>query len=64
MTEPENDWDDYETGPFCQHWCSPPGDCEKKCECGHECAQHWGELECRAEGCECERFTEAENNEQ
>lgn len=45
MSAPDNDdeadWENYESGPFCRHWASPPSDCEKKCPtCGHPCWVH------------------------
>ena len=51
MSEPEeDDWDEFESGPFCQHWLSP-GDCEATCAgCGHPCDKH-NELGC--DECDC-----------
>lgn len=39
MTDEDDDWSGYETGPFCRHW-SDPSDCELNCVCGHRCAEH------------------------
>ena len=59
MSEEEGEWDNYESGPFCQHW-SDPSDCDQLCECGHQCHDHesWDEGKCKAEGCSCEKFTD------
>ena len=47
----DNDWSDYESGPFCIHW-SYVGDCDKVCQCGHPCGYHDGN--CRE--CQCQEF--------
>lgn len=52
-----DDFDCYETGPFCRHW-SDPSDCEEVCSnCGHGCMDHDFESgECME--CECKEWTE------
>lgn len=56
-SEPENDWSNYESGPYCAHW-SEPWDCNETCACGHACTAHatW-EDGCNEDGCGCPRFT-------
>ena len=52
------DWDSYETGPFCRHWCVP-SDCDVICaRCGHKCTEHDVDTpsECIVDGCECKSF--------
>ena len=60
----EIDWENYETGPFCEHW-SDPQDCTEICDrCGHKCCQHQKEYsgalalagDCGVEGCTCDHF--------
>ncbi len=35
-----DDWSDYDSGPYCMHWCELYS-CRKICErCGHACHQH------------------------
>jgi len=35
-----DDWQDYESGPFCRHF-GDPTDCDEKCaRCGKTCASH------------------------
>ena len=64
MDEPEDDeWWDYDSGPFCWHW-SDPADCDEKCAragCGHGCGQHAaddGEAGCFE--CDCPAWFEEE----
>ena len=52
-----DDFEDYESGPFCIHW-GDPADCEDLClreGCGHKCHFHsCGGFECLAvDGCPC-----------
>lgn len=46
-------------GPLCEHHCSP-SDCEKLCECSHECRLHVvmvdGYRDC--DTCACDHFCE------
>lgn len=52
-------WDDYQSGPFCQHY-SHPSDCDDKCTCGHTCSRHEvmgpGDRECLE--CPCPKFVD------
>ncbi len=49
---------DYDSGPFCQHWCDP-SDCDTKCNCGHTCGQHnWYGDDCDI--CNCDQFDDEE----
>lgn len=55
-----------ESGPFCSHW-SDPRICDRLCECGHEHKDHfdaaafdYSETNCQIDGCDCERFEDAE----
>jgi hypothetical protein len=59
MTEDEVDWENYESGPFCEHYFEP-WDCDVLCACGHRCARHQGE-HCGADGCDCQAFEEPTN---
>lgn len=54
MTDEEGP--EYETGPYCIHWCEP-GDCDHPClreGCKHRCDEHRGAGECKVEGCLCQ----------
>ena len=56
MAKREDDpWAGYESGPFCQHW-GDPADCDRECQCGHECCQHGYSAGCSV--CGCEEFRE------
>jgi len=51
-----DDYDNYESGPFCAHW-GELGDCEEICtECGHGCNNHNMGDECNVDGCDCEEM--------
>ncbi len=57
----DDDWTDYESGPFCRHW-SEASDCEEVCQtCGHGCIQHGfgdgSDTDCRIDECGCEAWT-------
>lgn len=40
MTTPEDEWEHYETGPYCLHWVVA-WTCEKPCaRCGQPCFKH------------------------
>ena len=55
--EPDN-WADFDSGPFCRHWVSPPGDCDEKCaDCCHLCREH-GDGACDV--CACKAWREGE----
>ena len=55
----DDDWQDRESGPFCQHWLSP-GDCVATCSgCGHSCNAH-DELGC--DDCACTEWKETNND--
>lgn len=45
--EAEDSWEDYDSGPFCEHW-SDPSDCEEGCmSCGKLCREHdWDDDAC------------------
>ena len=50
----ENDYEDYESGPFCIHFCES-GMCDEICEkCGHSCNHHFCGDECNQ--CDCKKF--------
>lgn len=56
-------WDNFESGPFCQHW-GDPMDCDEPCAtCGHECHEHdWNNpWVCGADDCECMGFKDADD---
>lgn len=56
----ENDWSDYESGPFCRHW-GDPADCDIPCgRCGHRCSQHGGGS-CIVDECACDEFVDVED---
>jgi hypothetical protein len=51
---------DYDSGPFCSHY-HDCWDCEEPCAtCGHKCCEHWDGAECHADGCDCEKFNDGE----
>jgi len=52
----DDDWADYDTGPFCTHWGDE--DCDEPCRCGHKCRDHagLGRDECLVDGCQCDMF--------
>jgi hypothetical protein len=52
---PEEEMEDWESGPYCQHW-SDPSDCEVECTCGHFCRDHCGSDDCLIAECKCESF--------
>jgi hypothetical protein len=52
-----DEWDDYDSGPFCAHW--QDYDCDKPCgSCGHRC--HSLEGSCYDESCDCAECTDNE----
>lgn len=59
----DNDYTDYQSGPFCRHW-GDPNDCDIVCaECGHRCTQHAcddGDFSCSVDDCECQAWKEPE----
>ncbi len=56
VLDDDQDWSDYDSGPFCPHWNSP-GECDEVCtKCGHGCNDHYGDLGCQIEGCDCEEL--------
>lgn len=59
MPSEADDWEDYESGPFCPHW-NGLGDCDEKCSCGHRCGTHLDE--CGVDDCACEGFKEPESD--
>ena len=52
----EDDWSDYDYGPFCRHR-GDPGDCFEMCAaCGHRCTDHGffaDAATCDVDGCKC-----------
>jgi hypothetical protein len=56
----DNDWSEYESGPFCFHW-SDPSDCDELCRCGHKCCKHLSGG-CNVEGCVCEDFEDTKED--
>ena len=51
-----DDWEDYESGPFCRHYASPPSDCERLCfGCGHGCIVHGD----GCDDCDCNGWQDA-----
>jgi len=56
----DDDWTEYESGPFCRHWYDP-SDCEILCAtCGHRCCRHgYGDgCGCEEDGCACSDWKE------
>ncbi len=53
----DNEWEYYESGPFCAHW----GDFTCECSCGHHCGRH-GEQEGECDECECKKFSDKEES--
>ena len=57
MSETDEDWENYESGPFCRHW-GDPSDCDIRCAaCGHRCGIH-GDDSCDESGCSCTEWKE------
>ena len=59
MSEDE-DFSDYESGPFCRHWddYSCPITCKN---CGHRCTEHdFEDGDCMESGCQCKKWEEKE----
>lgn len=56
----ENDFLDYESGPFCRHFSDV--DCPETCaNCGHRCTEHTyddDDSECREPDCSCDQWVE------
>jgi len=61
-TEDPDEYEDYESGPYCQHW-SELGFCEDPCVCGHACRQHSAFIDdgCDVAECECQEFKAKED---
>lgn len=59
----DDDWSDYDSGPFCRHY-SQLGDCDDICgACGHSCNMHDGGNDgngCDENGCTCPGWKESE----
>lgn len=48
-----NNWSDYESGPYCQHWIYF-SNCERVCaRCGVHCQDH------NSDGASCEEFEDS-----
>lgn len=58
-----DEWDSYETGPFCRHW-GDPSECDEVCAtCGHKCSRHDidpDDSECMVQDCDCKKWEETE----
>jgi hypothetical protein len=56
---PDDEAEDWNSGPFCRHW-GDPSDCNEKCAaCGHWCSAHSQSdtlQDCRE--CDCAGFTD------
>lgn len=59
MTDEDDGFCDYDSGPFCKHW-SDPSDCDELCAtCGHMCCRHgYSTEECYVDDCKCEQFVD------
>lgn len=57
MKTENDDWQEYESGPYCIHW-NDLVDCAEKCKkCKHSCSQHYDNCsQCELEGVSCEGF--------
>lgn len=56
----DEDWEDYESGPYCRHW-NITYECDDRCAtCGHLCIAH-SDFECEpdSETCPCREFVDA-----
>lgn len=53
----EDDYEDYDSGPFCQHY-DHPDYCNVMCTCGHPCRDHYCDDSCNA--CDCDKFKDEE----
>jgi len=51
VSDGSDEWEDYESGPFCAHW----GDFDCPCVCGHSCGRH-DENSGPCEECDCKAF--------
>lgn len=62
MSESDDDCEEaWESGPFCQHW-GDPSYCEVNCKrCGHTCAEHYPNENCRADDCVCPEFIDEDD---
>lgn len=65
----DDEFDDYESGPFCPHYNEPGDGCLEMCQCGHRCDQHYSDTNGGAcfrghfkdhdcPPCACVRFTD------
>jgi hypothetical protein len=53
---PDDKLDDYESGPYCEHW-GDPRYCDKLCSCSHLCRQHSYYIGyCTVDCCHCRNF--------
>jgi hypothetical protein len=59
----DEDWSNYETGPFCRHW-GDPSDCDRKCVCGHTCVEHDFAEPGACMECDCKAFDEPEDEDE
>lgn len=56
-----DEFDNYESGPFCPHYTEPGDGCAEMCRCGHPCQEHLYLVQggdCFHDSCACTRFTE------
>lgn len=59
-TNDGNDWEDYDSGPYCRHW-SDPSDCEITCaNCGHHCQRHSIVEPSNCFDCKCNKWVESD----
>lgn len=59
----DDEYVDYNSGPFCRHW-GDPSDCDETCaRCGHKCTEHGaedGEFACGVDDCPCAKWIDSE----
>lgn len=61
MSDEDESWEGYESGPFCRHWGSP-SDCDEVCVCGHKCVEHDFASPGECGECDCKEWREVEAN--
>lgn len=54
--QPEEEVQDWQSGPFCQHYGDPSA-CDEKCACGHKCNAHQHDY-CIEADCPCEEWSD------
>lgn len=59
MTD-DDDYPEYDTGPFCRHYFDP-SDCDEVCaNCGHRCWEHCIGAETGCLECDCPAWVESD----